>query len=293
MTFVNPHYLVSTEWLEGNLGDPTLRIIDSTVFLRPPAPDAARQSYVQESGHATWAEGHIPGSVFADLAKDLSDPEARLPFTMPAPERFSAAMGALGVGDGHRVICYDANLSMWAARLWWMLRAMGFDNAAVLDGGMRKWKIEGRPLSAETASHPPATFTARPRPGLIAAKEDVLAAIEDGATCVVNALTPEQHRGDGPATYGRKGRIAGSVNVAAMSLVDRESGAYLPADTLRERFAGVGATGAERVITYCGGGIAATSDALVLTLLGHDNVAVYDGSMSEWAKDETLPMEVG
>ncbi len=293
MAFANPQYLVSTDHLAGILGDPALRVLDCTVFLRPPAPDAPRQSYVQESGRANWEAGHIPGSAFADLVTDLSDRSQRLPFMCPPPEQFGAAMSALGVGEGTRVICYDANMSMWAARVWWLLRTMGFDDAAVLDGGLKKWAAEGRALSTESAAYPSGRFVARPRSGLFATKEDVMAAIGGGATCVVNALTPAQHSGESGATYGRPGHIAGSVNVSAQALIERETGAYLAADELQKRFADVGAGDSARVITYCGGGIAATSDALVLTLLGHENVSVYDGSLSEWARDESLPMEVG
>jgi len=284
--------LVSTEWLAAQLAEADLRVLDCTVFLRPPAdPTAGRASYVQESGRADWERAHIPGSVFADLAGDLSEPGTRLPFTMPTAERFAVAMERLGVGDGTRVVCYDANMNMWAARVWWMLRAFGFDNAGVLDGGWKKWSLEGRPVTTESPSWPSAAFTAKSRPELIASREDVLAAVKDGATCIVDALTPTQYRGEGPAVYGRPGHIVSSVNVSARDMVDRETGAYLPLDVLRGRFAEVGATGAGRVITYCGGGIAATSDALVLTVLGHANVAVYDGSLSEWARDPSLPME--
>lgn len=293
MTFANPHHLVSTEELARRLDEPDLRILDCTVFLRAPAPDADRRAYIQESGRAHYEAGHIPGAAFADLIHDLSAADARLPFTAPSAEQFAEAMGRLGVGEGTRVVLYDANLSMWAARAWWLLRTFGFDDAAVLDGGWKKWTAEGRPVSTAPATYPPATFIPRPRPERLASREDVLAAIGDGATCVVNALTEGQHRGEGPPAYGRPGRIAGSVNVSARDIVDRETGAYLPAEELRRRFEGVGATRAERVITYCGGGIAACSDAFVLTLLGHEDVAVYDGSLSEWARDPSLPMETG
>ena len=127
----------------------------------------------------------------------------------------------------------------------------------------------------------------------MANQAEVLAAIESGGTCIVNALSAEQHRGEGPARYGRAGRITGSVNVPANSLIDAETKAYLPLEELREQFASVGADAAGRVIAYCGGGIAASSDAFVLTLLGYENVAIYDASLSEWAADESLPMEVG
>ena len=287
-----PGPLVSTDWLAANLGNPDLRVLDCTVFLRAPAPGSDRRSYVQESGRADWEKGHIPGAGFADLVHELSDPDAKLPFMMPSPARFAEAMARYGVGDNSNVVLYDASSTMWATRVWWMLRAFGFDNAAVLDGGWKKWTLEGRPVSTETPAPASATFTPRPRPQLIASKDDVLEAITAGSACVVNALTPEQHRGD-VAPYGRPGRIANSVNVSARDLVDRETGAYLPLDQLREQCETPGALSSGRVITYCGGGIAATSTAFVLTLLGHGNVAVYDGSMSEWGRDEALPMEAG
>lgn len=287
-----PSTLVSTDWLAEHLRDPDLRVLDCTVFLRAPAPDADRRSYVQECGYENWLEGHIPAAGFADLVHDLSDPHVKLPFTMPPPERFAAAMGAYGVGDGTGVVCYDASGTMWATRVWWMLRAFGFDNAAVLDGGWKKWSLEGREVSRDAAFVAPVQFTARPRPELIATRDEVLAVVEGGGGCVVNALTPEQHSGQ-VSPYGRPGRIAGSVNVSARDLVDRETGAYLSLETLRERCADAGTLASGKVITYCGGGIAATSTAFVLTLLGKDDVAVYDGSLSEWARDEALPMETG
>jgi thiosulfate/3-mercaptopyruvate sulfurtransferase len=173
-----------------------------------------------------------------------------------------------------------------------MLRAFGFDDAAVLNGGWRKWTAEGRPISTDDGERPARRFTARPRPELIADKSGVLAALGEDRTCVLNALTEVQHKGGG-VTYGRPGRIAGSANVPARDLVDPRTHAYLPLDVLRAKFEAAGALDAGRVITYCGGGIAASSDAFVLTLLGHDRVAVYDASLSEWAADPTLPMEQG
>jgi thiosulfate/3-mercaptopyruvate sulfurtransferase len=139
---------------------------------------------------------------------------------------------------------------------------------------------------------PRAEFVARPREGLIASRDDVLRAIEGGGSCVVNALSEEQHRGETTSAYGRSGHIPTSVNVPSGSLVDPSTNAYLPLEQLRARFEAVGAT-SEPVITYCGGGIAASNDAFVLTLLGVDRVAVYDGSLSEWAADPALPLEVG
>jgi thiosulfate/3-mercaptopyruvate sulfurtransferase len=286
---VNPLPLVETDWLAPRLDDPGLRVLECTVFLHPDAP----HGYRAESGRATWAAGHIPGSGFADLTDDLCDRTSRLRFMLPPPAQFADAMSRLGVGDGVRAVLYDRAHNMWAARVWWMLRAFGFDDAAVLNGGWRKWTIEGRPVSTAPRPRAPARFIARPRPELFTDRTGVLARLGDPSTCVLNALTEEQHRGSGGVTYGRPGRIAGSVNVPARSLVDPGTHAYLDAETLRGKFAAVGALDAGRVITYCGGGIAASSAAFILTLLGQGHVAVYDASLSEWAADPALPMEAG
>jgi thiosulfate/3-mercaptopyruvate sulfurtransferase len=192
-----------------------------------------------------------------------------------------------------RVVLYDRFVNMWAARLWWMLRAFGFDGASVLNGGWKKWTLEGRPVAADEGLGSPRSFTARPRPELVADKAGVLAALGGSGACVLNALTEEQHRGTGGVSYGRPGHIAGTGNVPARSLVDPETHAYLPDDVLREKFSAAGALDAHRVVTYCGGGIAASSDAFALALLGRDDVAVYDASLSEWAADPSLPMEQG
>jgi len=280
--------LVSTDWLARQLGASDLRVLDCTVYLRRGDDGRMRA----ESGRQTYLEGHVPGAGFADLPGDLSDRATVLRFMMPPAEQFAEAMSSYGVGEDTRVVLYDRATNAWAARIWWMLRAFGFDDAAVLDGGWKKWTREGRAVSTETPITPRGSFVARARADLIVSRDDVLRAIEDGATCVVNALSEEQHRGDGPNSYGRLGRIPSSVNVPSASLVDPETNAYLPLEQLRARFEAVGATTAP-VITYCGGGIAASSDAFVLSLLGVEQVAVYDGSLSEWAADPALPLEVG
>jgi thiosulfate/3-mercaptopyruvate sulfurtransferase len=289
MALAHPEYLVETDWLAAHLDDPALRVLECTTILHP-LPDGGFRA---ESGLATWQGGHIPRSGFADLTADLSDRRTSLRFMMPPPDQLAAAMAALGVGEGTRVVLYDRAVNMWAARVWWMLRAVGFDEAAVLNGGWRKWTLEGRPVSTEPCAYPRGRFVARPRPGLFADKQAVLGALGDRATCVLNALTEEQHRGSDGVTYGRAGRIAGSRNVPARALVDPRTHAYLPPEALRKQFEAAGVLAAGRVITYCGGGIAASSDAFVLTLLGHDDVAVYDASLSEWAADASLPMETG
>jgi thiosulfate/3-mercaptopyruvate sulfurtransferase len=286
---VNPQYLVETDWLAAHLADPELRVFDCTTYL---APDPVKVFLVR-SGRPEWEQGHIPGAGYLDLQGELSEAASPFRFTMPSAEQFAAAMSRHGVGEGTRVVLYSAGSVMWAARIWWMLRAFGFDNAAVLNGGFDKWRAEGRPLSTEPPRPAPARFVARPRPEMIATKSQVAAAITDPRMRIVNALTARQHTGEGGAHYGRPGRIAGSVNVPAHRLVDGESKVFLPAGELAAMFAETGADRAEKVITYCGGGIAASADAFVLALLGHDNVALYDGSLSEWVKDPAAPMETG
>src|SRR5215472_11139326 len=288
--FAHPEFLVETEWLAAHLRDPELLIFDCTVHLIP-NPDIG---YTVKPGREDFEKGHIPGSQFIDLQADLSAPHPKLRFMLPAAETFAATMGRFGVGENSGVILYSTTTPQWASRIWWMLRNCGFDNAAVLDGGFQKWSREGRPVETGPArAGPPATFAVRADRKLMVCKEAVLAAIGDRAICTINALSREQHSGTGGTVYGRVGRIAKSVNVPAAALLDSATGAYLPAAQLRAKFAEVGAFEKRQVITYCGGGIAASSDALVLTMLGHPDVRLYDASMSEWSNDPSLPMETG
>ena len=209
---------------------------------------------------------------------------------MPPVEQFTAAMSRYGVEDGVRVVLYDNQLNIWATRVWWMLRSMGFDDAAVLNGGWHKWTQEGRPVSTEQSDISPTTFVARPRPSLFADKGTVLGAIGQSEYQIVSALTPEMHAGEGLDVVQR-GHITSSTCVGFNEVLNLETMAYLPVEELRQKFDAAGATADKQVITYCGTGIAATSDAFALHLLGRQNVAVYDGSLEEWSADPSLPME--
>lgn len=284
-------FLATTEWLATNLGRSDVRVLECTVYLRP--QEDGRPGYRVVPGREAWEAAHIPGSVFADLATDLSDGAHRLRFMMPPAEQFAEAMGRCGVGNGSQVVLYDRAENMWAARVWWLLRAFGFDNARVLDGGWTAWTAEGRPTSAEPSLPPPARFTATLRPGLMVAREDVLDAIGERSTCIVNALNAAQHRGD-VAPYDRPGHITGSVNVPAMGsngVVDPATQKYREVSELKRRFTEAGAAPGQRVIAYCGGGIAASSAAFAALMAGYSEVAIYDASLSEWAADPELPME--
>lgn len=274
--------LVDVEWLASRTQDSDLRIFDATVQIEP--------AVGIRSGRQDWERSHIPGSSFADLF-ELSDPDKPdYTLTMPSAAWFAQIIGGLGVSNGSQVVLYDARENMWAARLWWMLRAFGFDHAAVLDGGWTSWQRAGLPVCTTPCGYPPATFTARPQEGLVVGTDEVLAAIDDPDTVLVNALDRKQHRGD-INEYGRPGHIPGSRNVTAWEILDRATQRYRPLAELRERFADV--LSARRVITYCGGGVACASAAFALHLLGHDNVAIYDGGLLEWSADETLPLVTG
>jgi len=287
--FTHPEFLIDTDALERQLGDPDLRVFDCTTILIPDP----KTTYQAVPARADFEKGHIPGAQFIDLQADLSDKNHRLRFMLPSAEDFAAAMSRFGVGEGTRVVLYSTTTPQWATRVWWLLRVFGFDEAAVLDGGWQKWSREGRPVETGAARpRPPGHFIVREQRPLMVGKEAVLQGIGDGAVCTLNALAPEQHAGTGGNTYGRPGRIKGSVNLPAAHLIDPATSAFLPAAELRRRFEGVGAFGRE-VITYCGGGIAASADAFALVMLGHPDVKLYDASMSEWATDPTLPMETG
>ena len=189
---------------------------------------------------------------------------------------------------------YSIGTMMWATRFWWMLKALGFDGAAVLDGGFDKWQAEGRPVeSGPPQGYPPAVFVARPRPGRFVDKERVLAASMDPDFVIVNALGPQFHLGLEPSRYGRPGRIPGSVNVPAASLVDPESKAFTTLDDAAAKFAAARVRKDRHTIVYCGGGISATIDLFLLHQLGFDDLTLYDGSMGEWARDDALPIEKG
>lgn len=288
MTTADPGYLVSTAWLDEHQDDDDLRVYDATVHLRPAQPGP----YTVESGRADYEAGHIPDAAFIDLTGDLSDPASGLRFTMPQAAVAARALAAAGIGNEHRVVFYSTTTPMWATRLWWMLRSLGGTRLHVLDGGFPRWRAEGRLHNTGNYSYAPATFKPTPVAAHWASRDEVLAAIGSGEVCTINALSAAAHAGTSEVNYGRKGHIKGSVNVPYASLLD-VNGCYRPAAELRVAFNAVGAFDRQRVICYCGGGISATMTACALVALGHPDVAVYDGSMSEWVRDPALPMELG
>ena len=285
--------LISTTELAHLLGRPNLRVFDCTTTLEylPPGSGAP---YNVVPGRRAFEAGHVPGADFLDLQGEFSDSHTKLRFMMADVTQLEAAFSRHGIGHGGFVVLYSIGTPQWATRFWWMLKSLGFDEVAVLDGGWDKWKAEGRATESGPAmGYPPATFIAKPRGGFFVDKQAVLAARSDRGTVVVNALNAQLHKGLEPSRYGRPGHIPGSCNVSAATMTDPESNTFVPLADAEAKFAGQGFSRDRRVIAYCGGGISATVDLFMLHRLGYDKLTLYDGSMGEWAKDDELPIETG
>jgi len=285
----SPSPLRSTQWLADHLGSDTLVVLDATVIPLKSAGTGQRWL----SGHDDYlVGGHVPGAVFADLLEVFSDPDGDFWFTRPSAELFELAATSVGIDNDTTVVVYDRSVGQWASRIWWLFRAFGYDNVSVLDGGLTKWNAESRP--SETGHVEPRAaggFTAVPRPELWVDKtfvESIVAGDTDAA--LVCSLPPAEFSGEA-GSRPRLGHIPGSVSLPAGRLVDRATNAFLRDDELQARVAPATASAA-RVVTYCGAGIAAAASALALTIAGHGDVAIYDGSLNEWTADSDAPLAV-
>lgn len=296
--------LVSPAALSEALAAPgaAIRVLDATTFLHTTVEGAA---YTATTGHEQYLAEHVPGALFADVAGALSDSGSDVLFTAPTPEQFARAAAGLGIGDDTHVVVYDTVGSAWATRVWWLLRLFGHDAVSVLDGGLGAWKAAGLPVADGTAdleaiaAAPAPTFTPRLRPHLLATKDELALTLpgvagQTSGTVVVNALDPATFTGTSELSpYTRRGRIPGSVNLPLYTLLDPGTGRFLPADELTAKLQEQGLLDADRAVTYCGGGIAATLPAFAAFLVAGVEVAVYDGSLTEWTADEALPVAVG
>ena len=274
--------LVSTKRLVERLGRPDIAVVDVSVSKRLENDD------IWLSDRAAFEAGHIPGARFADLVSDFSDLEERFAFTRPTASRLASAAGAIGLTNTQEIIVYDNSSGIWAARLWWLFKAFGHDNVSVLDGGLTAWLAESGPVERGPSTFEPTHFAASERPGFFVDRDEVLAIVEGRATGrLVCVLRPSVFAG-AEQRYSRPGHIPSSVNLPYVELLGPDN-RLLPESALRNALAPLVA-GDERVILYCGGGVTAAGTALVLTLLGAGNISVYDGSLSEWSADLSLPM---
>lgn len=274
--------LVSVEWLEKHINDDDLVILDCSVTTLVNDDGSFRNA----SARPEYDSGHIPRAGFADLKGELSDSSSPVEFALPTPEQFCQAMGALGAGDDSRVVLYDTSYTAWAARVWWMLRWVGFDRAAILDGGMAAWTAAGHPLSLEPVKLPAKKLIPRTRPGLVAGHDEVMASIEDDNITLIDTLPEMYYRGEAQV-YARPGHIPGAMNIDALGLLDSK-GCFRPQEELAAMHNNLDKDA--RLVTYCGGGIAASANAFVMTRLGFTNVAVYTDSLQVWAADPDNPM---
>lgn len=291
MSRVSP--LVSTDWLDAHRDDPNLVLLDASVYMRRLVGEPARQEFL--SGYDAFVnEGHLPGARFADLFVQFSDSAVPLPFTRPASRQFAEAAGRLGISPDSHVVVYDSLVGQWAARLWWLFRSFGHSAISVLDGGLRKYVNEGRPLETGPQSLvAPALYSEPTVTQRYASLEDVVAVVGGMAQGqLVCFLLPADYEGS-VAVRPRAGHIPGSVNLPFTELIDGQTNTLLPGSLLRDKFASLVDLDGPSIITYCGGGVASALGSLALATIGHDNTVEFDGSLAEWVQDSARPVSIG
>lgn len=290
-TRMSQYPLVSVEWLNSRLDDPNVVILDASVYLSPAQEGSGRGQF--KSGLKQYLEGHIPGARFADLFTEFSDPSSRFPFTRPQKEQFEAAARKLGITRATHVVVYDGLVGQWAARLWWVFTTLGHSRVSVLDGGLRKYLAEGGQPETNTPSYPKSIYRI-PGPqrdfAHTALVADIVAGRADGS--LICLLQPDDYSG-AIAVRKRGGHIPGSVNLPFTRLVNVDDNTLLPPAQLRSVIRSVTPLEGERVVTYCGGGIASTLGALALAVIGYENSLEYDGSLAEWIDDPERAMATG
>ncbi|WP_288943668.1 3-mercaptopyruvate sulfurtransferase [uncultured Roseovarius sp.] len=283
MAHDDPKTLVSTGWLADHLKDPDLRVLDGTCFL--PTED--------RDGRAEYDAVHIPGARFFDI-DDISDHRSDLPHMVPPVEKFMSRLRAMGVGDGHQVVVYDAQGLFSAARVWWLFRLMGQDNIAVLDGGLPKWQAEGRPVEDMPPIVRDRHMTVRRQNQMVKDVTQVSAASKLGDYEILDARSPGRFRGEEPEPREglRSGHIPGAKNVYYRDLLNQDSTMKSP-DDLRAVFERAGVDMGKPVITSCGSGVTAAIINLALERVGKTDHALYDGSWTEWGAFPTVPVATG
>ena len=285
MTYANPEALVSTEWLADHLQAPDVRVVDATWYL----PNDERL------GIDTFNEGHIPGAVFFDI-DEIADTGSDLPHMLPSPEKFSSRVRKLGLGDGLRIVVYDANGGFMAAcRVWWMFRAFGHDNVAVLNGGLPKWLAEERPLSDLPIQVQERHFTARHDNFLVRNVDQLIANLDTHKEQVIDVRSPGRFAGTEaePRAGLRSGHIPDAINVPIPLIMDPTNYfAFRSSAEIQNNLDAAGLDPKRPLVASCGSGVTACVVGLGLYLIGQKEVAIYDGSWTEWGGREDTPVTI-
>jgi thiosulfate/3-mercaptopyruvate sulfurtransferase len=286
MTNSLPNLLIEPEWLEAHIADPSVRVIDTSVNIvpQPPGPSEYTSLYEQH------LEMHIPGAGYLHMVDDLSDPNGSFPFALPPVELVWQQLSELGISNTDTIVLYGNEVHWATHRCWWVLATAGAD-VRILNTNFTQWCAAGRPTESGKNNFEKSRFEGQFNSKWVAKKRDVVASIENDSTALINALSAEQFAGKGQP-FGRPGRIPGSISVPSAGFVDRNTGMFLSLDKLAQQFDQAGATSYEQLITYCGGGIAASTTFFALHMLGYKNISLYDGSLLEWSVDPDLPLIV-
>lgn len=276
--------LVSTDWLAAHLGDPRVKVIDAS-FKLPGVLPLPVDDYLA---------AHIPGAVFFDVDA-ISDHSNPRPHMFPSAEQFARDIGGLGISTGDTVVAYDSGGWVAAPRAWWMFLSFGYPNVRIVDGGLKKWKLEGRPTESGKVTPNPGKFSAKFDPSYIRSQAQVLANIESKTEQLVDARPRGRFEGTAPEPRpeSRSGHIPGSRNVPYAELFDAATGAMKPLEELRNAFAGAGVELNKPIVTTCGSGVSALVLTLALYRLGVRGSALYDGSWSEWGLPDGPPIATG
>jgi thiosulfate/3-mercaptopyruvate sulfurtransferase len=285
---VTENLLVSTDWLAAHLNDPNLRIVDIRGHVIP----ASEPPPHYFNHYEDYQKSHVPGAVFIDWVREITDPDDPRHAKVAKPERFAAAMSRAGIGPDTFVVAYDDDTGLFASRLWWMLNYYGHSEVAVLDGGWKKWLAENRPITDAVPAIQPTHFAPRPNPALYRTADQVLGVVKGNHSdkVLLDLRSTEEFAGK-YARASRTGHIPGAVNYPRTDL-SAPDGTLLPPDQLRKQFAQLGIGGSEtEVITYCNGGVSASMGLLAMRVAGLNNGAVYDGSWKEWGNDNSKPIE--